>query len=135
MSVYYVTHPSIDLTAIVTAPTTEKARTTFLDYLERRGMLSRAKRGFVRGNMVAERLHDPASVTADVELSYGYEPMPEESLALEPSYVPGGVGSEFSGGEPIELTGGEEAQLPMLEQPPRPKRSPIAEAATRGFVK
>ena len=71
MNVYFVTHPNIDLSAKVTAPTTEKARTVYLDYLERVGKLSRSKRGQLRENMVAEKLHDPFSVDADLELAYG----------------------------------------------------------------
>ena len=42
MSYYYVTHPNVDFSATVKAPSTDKARTTFLDYLERSG--KRAKR-------------------------------------------------------------------------------------------
>lgn len=71
MSVYYVTHPNIDLSAKITAPSTEKARTTFLDYLERVGKLKRSKRGYLRQNMVAEKMSDAFSVESDIELSYG----------------------------------------------------------------
>jgi hypothetical protein len=71
MSVYYVTHPNIDISAKVTAPSTEKARTVFLDYLERVGKLRRSMRGRLRENMVAEKLQDPFGVEADMELAYG----------------------------------------------------------------
>lgn len=71
--VYYVTHPNLETTALIHAPATEKARTTFLDYLERGGQISRADRQYWRRNMVAEKMDDPYDVTADVELYYGYE--------------------------------------------------------------
>ena len=71
--VYYVTHPNLGITALIHAPATEKARTTFLDYLERQGQISRADRQHWRRNMIAEKMEDPYDVTADVELYYGYE--------------------------------------------------------------
>ena len=73
MSTYFTTHPNLSVTALVTAPTTEKARTTFLDYLERRGAIARADRSYWRRNMVAERMDNPEDVQADVELYYGYQ--------------------------------------------------------------
>ncbi|MHA2069460.1 MAG: hypothetical protein ACXABY_34290, partial [Candidatus Thorarchaeota archaeon] len=73
MTIYYVTHPNLQVSALVHAPATEKARTTFLDYLERRSEIPRADRQAWRRNMVAERMEDPYDVQADVELHYGYE--------------------------------------------------------------
>lgn len=75
MSAYFVTHPYMDKTAVVHAPSTEKARTTFLDWLERNGLVNRRWRQSYRRDMVAERLEDP-NVPADVELHYGYEEAP-----------------------------------------------------------
>jgi hypothetical protein len=77
MADYYVTHPNLNFSAIVHAPTTEKARTTFLDYLERSGQLSRSARQRLRMSMVAERVDDPFGLDADVELSYDYVSQPE----------------------------------------------------------
>ena len=73
MSVYYVTHPNIDFSATVRAPTTEKARTVFLDYLERQGAIGRTHRGYFREDMVAEKISSPESVRSDIELDYGYQ--------------------------------------------------------------
>jgi len=71
MSYYYVTHPNLDISATIEAPTTEKSRTTFLDYLERQGIILRGQRNLLRENMVAERLNSPESVLSDIELHYG----------------------------------------------------------------
>ncbi len=72
MSAYYVTHPMMDKTAVVYAPSTEKARTTFLDWLERNGLMDRRQRQVLRRDMIAKRLEDP-NIPVDVELNYGYE--------------------------------------------------------------
>ena len=71
-SVYYLTHPRIDKAAVVYAPSTEKARTTFLDWLERNNIIRRAHRNFFRKDMIAERIEDP-NVPCDVVLNYGYQ--------------------------------------------------------------
>ena len=68
---YYVTHPNLGATAVVYAPSTEKARTTLLDWLERHQLMRRADRQLLRKNMVAKKLDDP-NVQADVTLHYGY---------------------------------------------------------------
>lgn len=78
---YYVTHPRIDKTGVVYAPATEKARTTFLDWLERNGFIRRAHRHLFRQDMVAERIEDP-NVPADVVLHYGYEEAPPQEYRL-----------------------------------------------------
>ena len=83
MSVYYVTHPNIGVSATVYAPSTEKARTTFLDYLERSGRLSRAMRSSLRVNMVAEKMEDPGGVISDLELHYEYTGEPEKFVLPE----------------------------------------------------
>lgn len=69
---YYLTHPRVGKTAVVYAPTTEKARTTFLDWLERNNFIRRANRHFFRKDMIAERIEDP-NVPSDVILNYGYK--------------------------------------------------------------
>lgn len=70
MPYYYVTHPNLDMSATVHAPSTEKARTTFLDYLERQGSILRGQRNLLRENMVASRIDHPQDVLSDVELHY-----------------------------------------------------------------
>jgi len=89
MSTYWVTHPNIDLSATVHAPSTEKARTLFLDYLERSNRIGRAQRGPLRENMVAEKMSNSEDIMSDVELYYG-EPMGEEpTLALDTPQMEG----------------------------------------------
>ena len=70
---YYVTHPNFSLSGLVTAPSTDKARTTFLDWLERNEHIERADRQYWRRDMIASRAEDPVSLSADVVLHYGYE--------------------------------------------------------------
>ena len=101
MPFYYVTHPSLGFTAVIDAPSTEKARTTYLDYLERQGRVPRSERQHLRRNMVASRILDPGEVTVDINLAYGYE---EVSFATEePKY----------GSTPIQYE-------PTSEGPPEP---------------
>jgi hypothetical protein len=71
--VYFVMHPNLDIRASVEAPSTEKARTTFLDYLERTGQIDRASRQNLRRNLIASRLLDPGEAQTNISLSYGYE--------------------------------------------------------------
>lgn len=73
---YFVMHPSLGVTAEVNAPTTEKARTTFLDWLERNNYISRSHRQAYRKNMVAERMEEAGAVRADITLHYGYRDVP-----------------------------------------------------------
>lgn len=137
MVAYFVTHPYIDRTAVVYAPSTEKARTTFLDWLERNGLISRRSRQAYRRDMVAERLEDPG-VPADVVLHYRYgeEPQPEViRLGEEMVEVPVerreedyGAYEEPAG--PYEEPGG---WGPETEEEPEPKRMPIQEVMLRGF--
>ncbi|KKN16920.1 hypothetical protein LCGC14_0971250 [marine sediment metagenome] len=93
MTTYYVTHPNLGFSATVEAPSTEKARTAFLDYLERQGKISRSRRQDLRRNMVADRIADPGEVMADVNLAYGY------SEASAPRFV---GHREFGGVEEVE---------------------------------
>ena len=112
MADYYVTHPNLSISAIVHhAPTTEKARTTFLDYLERTGRWPRSRRQELRANMVAERVSDSFGLDADVELNYDYEPEPEAELP---------IGYYGSGG-------GEVPEYVEPEEEPVEARSPIQE--------
>ena len=111
MPTYFVMHPNLEIKATVDAPSTEKARTVFLDYLERQGSIDRATRHTLRRNLVASRLEDPNEVQVDLNLSYGYgnegvrfnreapqigeeeslqevpEPTYEEPQYVEPQYV------------------------------------------------
>jgi len=91
MAIYYVKHPTLDLSATIDAPSTEKARTTYLDYLERGGNISRGSRQYYRRNLIADRVMDPSEVPADIHLSYGYQedhvsPQSYSREELEPVY-------------------------------------------------
>jgi len=126
MYVYYVTHPNVDFSATVYAPSTEKARTVFLDYLEREQAIPRAYRGYLRKDMVAERISDPYSILSDVELHYGYAKEPEASrYTLE---------QPTEGEEPEPSF--EEMGHPLVEEvpPEKPKRIPIQELSLGGSL-
>lgn len=88
MPAYYVMHPSIKVSATVDAPTTEKARTTFLDYLERTGRISRSSRQWFRKNMVSERIDDPNEVMSDVHLDYDHVSEEETNYFFKPELRP-----------------------------------------------
>ncbi len=124
-SVYYVTHPQIGRTAVVYAPSTEKARTTFLDWLERSGLVSRRDRQAFRKDMVAKRLEDP-NVPVDVELHYGYE-------SDIPSY---GLPTEMEESEVQEsIETPVESSEDFIEATPQASRPlmPIQEVMLRGY--
>lgn len=125
MSVYYVTHPNLGISAAVEAPTTEKARTTFLDYLERQGGIRRSDRQFWRKNMVTERLEDPQEIVVDVELHYGYE---SGGGGVPPSMSATPVRGELVGEEEVIPYSGEMIEVPLEEEQPK-KLSPIAKVS------
>jgi len=72
MSYYYVAHPNLEYSATVKAPSTDKARTTYLDFLERSGRASRKNRQQLRKNTIADRIEFPEEVDSDVTLYYDY---------------------------------------------------------------
>lgn len=133
MTYYYVTHPNLDISATVTAPTTEKARTTFLDYLERAGKIRRAHRGYLRENMVAERISSPGSVMSDIELDYRYQEAYEPAFRLgeEPEVEARPLQHPFPHDEEEEE--GVIFEEPVGEEQQPRLRMPIQELATRGF--
>ena len=152
--VYYVTHPNLEASAKVDAPSTEKARTTFLDFLERQGYINRADRQYWRRNMVAERLESPEDAMADIELSYGYEelhprrtqeallegevPYRSQAEILEHRYPEEKAGYGESEEayreeeEPQQLTRTDIGEV-AKEDSKSQKMSPIAQAALRGY--
>jgi hypothetical protein len=152
---YYVTHPNLGRSAVVHAPSTEKARTTFLDWLERNNHISRAERQRWRRNMVAERLEYPSEVGSDVELWYGYEEtrLPREMDGLVEDYQWRDLTQEYERpdvvdvptrfeepevtGIPVSFEGPEvleEKIQPSQPQPESRKLSPIAREALKGFM-
>jgi len=102
---YFVMHPSLGVTAEVSAPTTEKARTTFLDWLERNNYISRSHRQAYRKNMVAERMEDAGAVRTDVSLHYGYRDSPIILGEQTRMPIPGGEVMETSKEEAPSLEG------------------------------
>ena len=98
MGYYYVTHPNMDFSATVKAPSTDKARTTFLDYLERSNKAHRKDRQIIRRNTVADRIEFPEEVDTDVALSYNYTGENGESEQV----IQVGYGETLDGEEPVE---------------------------------
>lgn len=132
MSSYYVTHPNLGISAVVDAPATEKARTTFLDWLERTGQITRGDRQRWRRNMVAERLEDPGEVMADVELHYGYE---EAGGYRRPDVVdiPIGIDRPEIVDIPMDIDEPEVIDIPVeLKEEQPPNLSPIARVSLGG---
>ncbi|MBU2051264.1 MAG: hypothetical protein KKH61_20145, partial [Gammaproteobacteria bacterium] len=107
------------------APSTEKARTVFLDYLERQGTILRGQRNLLRDNMVASRLDSPESVLSDVELHYElvHREVPYQDIGRV--QLPEPEREEL----PLSSTG-EVGEVPIsrevAEQPVERKLSPIA---------
>jgi hypothetical protein len=134
---YYVMHPALGVTAVVHAPSTEKARTTFLDWLERNGNMRRMDRQQLRKDMVAKRLED-SNVQSDVVLHYGYQ-----DVGVHYPAGPGGTFGEAAGSpseetprEPWEEDMPAPRQLAPLELPEVEKeepRMPIQKIMLRGF--
>ena len=118
MSYYYVTHPNMDFSATVKAPSTDKARTTFLDYLERSNKAHRKDRQFIRRNTVADRIEFPEEVNADVALSYNYT---GENGIEEEQVIQVGYGQTLDGEEPIEDEGYEDYDRGPVEYEPEPE--------------
>ena len=119
MSYYYVTHPNMDFSATVKAPSTDKARTTFLDYLERSSKAYRKDRQQIRRNTVAERIEFPEEVDADVALSYNYTGENGENEQV----IQVGYGETLDGEEPVE----DEGYRDYVEEPYEPEPEPEPE--------
>lgn len=143
MNTYYVAHPHMKKSAVVHAPTTEKARTTFLDYLERGGYIQRRHRQHWRKDMVAERIEEPERALTDLVLHYGYEEAgPHMTLGEERPFEE--VEEDLREGEDwLQQRGArratglpdlEEEEPVISEEPPEKRGMPIQEAATRGFI-
>ena len=133
MPYYYVTHPNMDFSATIEAPSTEKARTAYLDYLERQGLWSRNRRQELRRNMVADRIMDPGEIQADIQLSYGYEgtkfaPVVGEEIQLGEQMAEVPIEPMYE--EPEESLGPVEREIPVEE--PR-LFSPIAQVSLGGY--
>ena len=79
-STYYVTLPNAGVTAEVTAGSTRQARTVYLDYLTRSGIVPWRGRNDLRDQIIIDRI-SPGQIPTDIQLSYGQQPeIPEEEL-------------------------------------------------------
>jgi len=128
MPYYYVTHPNLGFSATIEAPSTEKARTVFLDYLERQGRVLRSSRQELRRNMVADRVADPSEIFADVNLAYGYEETsfkPEYKEVLTPTRQPEPEVEE------VDLPGSEMAEVPIEREEAEPIEPEVPEFTER----
>ena len=117
---YVVTNPSVQgVVALVNAPSTEKARTTYLDFLERSQGLDRNLRSQLRTSTLTKRIEDGSGINFTVELDYGYRnPEPVVQLGAE------GVPLEEGIVEPME------SQVMSEQVVTRPRSSmPIADVA------
>ena len=129
---YYVTHPNMDFSATVKAPSTDKARTTFLDYLERSGKAYRKDRQQIRRNTLAERIEFPEEVDADVALSYNYTGENGE----EEQVIQVGYGQTLDGEEPIADEGyGREPTEEPYEPEPAPEPMPVEQLEKEQDIK
>lgn len=80
MSTYYVFKPGFELSAEVEASNSKHARTAFLDYLSRKGLISWKDRQTLRDELKVSRVESGES-NASMHLRYSYEeekPMAEE---------------------------------------------------------
>lgn len=66
---YLVSHPQIDILAEVIAPDSRHARTTYLDYLSRNGIIQWEQRQTVRRAVMTKRVN-PGEFQSDVQLRY-----------------------------------------------------------------
>lgn len=129
MPYYSVSHPQLEVTATVEAPSSEKARTTFLDYLERTGKAKRNQRQLLRQAMATKRIVDGSEGYSDLELHYEYEHIPEVDILQL-----GGPTQGTPEGLSMSPSGSTEAQ-PVVEQGQVPMTRglpPIQELALTG---
>lgn len=69
MPVYFAYHPEVGIQAQVTAPTTRKARTSYMDYLTRNELVPWRGRQEFRKSIILDQI-DPGSTPVDVEINY-----------------------------------------------------------------
>jgi len=83
VTTYYVFAPGIKdfPTAEVTAPDTKHARTSYLDYLARSGIIRWSQRGEVRKFVKTSRMA-PGGIQTSVSLSYGVTEPVEQGLPI-----------------------------------------------------
>ena len=105
-STYYVTLPNSGVTAEVTAYSTRQARTVYLDYLTRSGVVPWRGRTDLRDQIIIDRI-DPGQIPTDIQLSYGTQPQAEEE-EFELNGNGNGYGSDYTESPYFEESGSED---------------------------
>lgn len=130
MTTYYVHIPGSEApTAEVEASSTKHARTAYLDYFSRSGIISWQQRQSTRRLVKVNRMQ-PGEIQTQIKLEYGAKeapvqevvpppmqrkPEPGEDIGVEPTYE--------DLGPPLE----EEVQYqPQQQAQPQPRRDPLA---------
>jgi len=91
---YYIEFPEKQVSAIVDAPSTDKARTAFLDTLERKGIIYRGIRGQVRSSLVVDNIDSIEGINPTYIINYSYGdsidsvPVEQAGLDIEKSSEP-----------------------------------------------
>lgn len=126
MKAYYVTHPLVGLTATIYAPTSEKARTAYLDYLERTGRIRRSVRKLLRSNLVAQHMESSTAMPSDVTLDYSYASSATSQPLSAEEFVSREVGAEgIDAGQPLS---------PVAVQSQEKAMSPLEQAVLGKYV-
>lgn len=89
MPVYFTYHPEVGLQAQITAPTTRKARTTYLDYLYRNDLIPWRGRQEIKKSIIVDQI-TAGEVPVDLELTYRTGESPglvgeDQTQSLDPS--------------------------------------------------
>ena len=125
MATYYTFMPKyIDTTAEVDAPDSRHARTSFLDYLSRSGILQWGERQAARRQIITKRMK-PGEIQTDIKLEYGVkEPAKVEELPTPPPMQRKPEPSEEVGIEPTYEDLGPTSEKEKMYQPEQPQSQP-----------
>jgi len=112
---YYVTLPNSGVTAEVTASSTRQARTVYLDYLTRSGVVPWRGRTDLRDQIIIDRI-DPGQIPTDIQLSYGQSAPQEEEYELNGEYNGyEDLGSDYTDDPYTEESGQYSSQRPTYQ--------------------
>jgi len=124
MRTYYGFIPGQDLTAEIEAPNTRHARTAFLDYLSRGGLIQYSDRGQAR-KLVQVTKMDPGEFPTTVTLTYGRAQEPEVQLGAIRESTPSG--EEYQEVEPLVGETTQKIERPVEEPLPVEESIPYHE--------
>lgn len=128
MPTYYVTTPSSSLTAEVEAPDSRHARTAYLDYLSRNGLISWGSRQAIRRQIMTKRMQS-GDIQTTVKLSYGVQE-PQAETIPSPTLQLGRTATQVLEEERRWTEAAEAAERAEAAEPAQPKAllsgSPIA---------